>query len=1376
MNYTEAFKVCLFGSFQASLNDVPLTGFHSSKTRALLAYLVMEANRPHSRDSLATLLWGDQTSQKARTNLRTTFAKLRQLLAPLEADTPLFTTTRQTIQLNLNPAHHWVDAKVFDDLLTQYKEESGDTPIDIPACAKAISQAISLYQGEFLSDLWVENAEAFEAWRLEQQEKYHLRMLSLLNCLAGYHLSNTHNQLDYQLAEQYARQQLTLEPWSEVAHSQLMEILAKTGQQTAALAQFEICRQVLAEELGMEPSPETAALAEKIRRGELDRSVQTQTATPQLSWTEIPLMGTFFGRSNELAQLQQWLVEERCRLVTILGIGGQGKTSLAVQLAHTVSPQFDVVTWHSLLNAPQLDEILPSILQTLNGSPVFDYPDSLDEQLSLLLHHLRQKRCLLVLDNLETILQSGLAGQYRSSYEAYGQLIETIAQHQHQSCLLLTSRERPQNRSLKQTNLPGIQSLALNGLDVGAAHQILQVQGVTVNQIETHHLARRYSGNPLALNLVSQTIQDIYFGSIEAFLNEETPIFDDIRSVLDEQFNRLSPLERDILLWLAISREPLFPPDLTALLARPIRQRELLETLHSLQQRLLLERDQAGFRLQNVIIEYLTDYLVEQISQEIEQGQLSLLHSHALLHTQAKTYVRQSQRRLILQPIAERLEAQLGLAGFDQICRHFLDQSRQSSLPASYAAGNILNLLLYLEIEVSNYDFSGLQVWQADLQGKLLPGVNFSQADLSGSTFTDIFDVIYSVAFSPDGQLLAAGGVYGRIRIWSVATGQPIALLDAQTPTVLTVAFSPDGQTLASNGSHGDEQVIYLWEVGTWQRLKTLQGHADGVSTVAFSPDGQSLASGSNDHTIRLWDIKSGQTYHTLIGHSNNVQTVAFNPKGQILVSGSRDHTVRLWDLSDPTPSVSSSKAKYILQEHGSWVNAVAISPNGQTLASSGEDGTIYLWDLSRLEESQPYPNTPSKTLTTQPHGVQAVAFSPDGQSLASGSNDHIIRLWNVETGQPTQILQGHKHWIRTVAYSPNGQMLASGGWDQTVQLWDVEQPGHYPRQTFEGYSNVTTAVTYSPDGQMLASAHTHELVRLWDITTKQLRYNLQGHKNWVWHIAFSPDGETLASSSYDHTVRLWNAKTGRLQEILHGPQDSLQGIAFSPDGQTLAGSGMDHIIYLWDVKQGVLKQTLKHHTNWVQSVAFSPDEQILASSSGDQSIILWDVTLGQVRTVLTGHEKGIQNIRFSPDGTLLASISWDTTIRLWDTNSGECRHILEGHTQTSQGVAFSPDGQTLASCSYDQTIRLWDVNTGQPRQVLTGHTGWVLYVAYSPDGQTLASCGTDDTIKFWNPATGTCLESWEIPGPYEGMNISGATGITEAQRSALKALGAVEN
>jgi len=577
-------------------------------------------------------------------------------------------------------------------------------------------------------------------------------------------------------------------------------------------------------------------------------------------------------------------------------MGGLGKTALAAKLAQAVAGRFESVIWRSLLNAPPFAEIVRSCLQFLSAQQITDLPDSLDEQLALLFEQLRRQRCLIVLDNLETILQGGdRAGYYRPGYEAYDQLIRRVGESRHQSCLLLTSRERPRGFKRLEAETTSVRSLQLAGLDPDAGQEILKARGLTGSAEAGAALIERYSGNPLALRLVAETIHELLDDDIAAFLTEETPIFDDIRDVLDQQFARLSALEQELLTWLAIEREAIRPEQLQANLVQPPRQRELLERLRALHRRSLLERGETGFTLQNVVMEYVTDRLVEAVYQELVEGKVTeQLNRYALLKAQAKEYVRASQARLILQPIIERLQVHYGAGGLETWLKALVAKLRLtaavsetaavSSPQPGYAGGNLLNLLLHLKPELTGLDFSGLPVWQAYLQGMKLREVNFSQTDLANSVFTETFDLILSVALSPDGRLLAAGTTNGRIWVWGIVNHQLILTCDAHPSWIWSICFSPDGRMLASGGTA--DQLIYLWDAQTGQCLKTLSGYPGCAWSICFSPDGQMLASGRDtEPTIQLWDIQTGQCLKILQGHTAPVCSVNFSPDGQTLAS-----------------------------------------------------------------------------------------------------------------------------------------------------------------------------------------------------------------------------------------------------------------------------------------------------------------------------------------------------------------------------------------------------------------------------------------------------------------------------------------------------------
>ncbi|KAL4734024.1 hypothetical protein BDV11DRAFT_175153 [Aspergillus similis] len=280
-------------------------------------------------------------------------------------------------------------------------------------------------------------------------------------------------------------------------------------------------------------------------------------------------------------------------------------------------------------------------------------------------------------------------------------------------------------------------------------------------------------------------------------------------------------------------------------------------------------------------------------------------------------------------------------------------------------------------------------------------------------------DWVLSVAFSPDGRLLASGSVDRNIKLWDPATGTLKHTLEGHSDWVQSVAFSSDGRLLAS---HSRDEIIKLWDPASGVLKHTLAGHSDWVQSVAFSPNGRLLASGSRAKTIKLWDPATGALKHTLEGHSDWVLSVAFSPDGRLLASGSVDRNIKLWDPA-------SGALKHTLEGHSDWVRSVAFSPDGRLLASHSVDKTIKLWD--------PATGALKHTLAGHSDWVQSIAFQPDGRLLASGSRDKTIKLWDPATDALKHTLEGHSEWVSSVAFSPDGRLLASGSHDKTIKLWD---------------------------------------------------------------------------------------------------------------------------------------------------------------------------------------------------------------------------------------------------------------------------------------------------------------------------------------------------
>ncbi len=1095
--------------------------------------------------------------------------------------------------------------------------------------------------------------------------------------------------------------------------------------------------------------------------------------------SEMPNIPVFYGRDDELATLTQWIVKEKCRLMAILGIGGIGKTALAAKLVKHIQHEFQYVIWKSLREAPSVENILGDVIKVLSNFHDIDGPDSLGHKITQLIEYLDQSRCLLVLDNVETILQQGThVGQYRKGDEGYGELIKRVGESSHQSCLVLTSREKPKEIKLLAGETGPIRSRQITGLDESEGDKFFtNIPYFSHSPLDLIKLIRHYACNPFALKVVAGDIQEWSFEDISKWigqLDDGGSIFDDINHLLTEQFERLSVTEREVIYWLAINREPILMSDLKEDVVSPKIKREVCNAVNSLRRRYLIEKvADDGFTLQNVMMEYTTEQLVTKVVTEIETAEISFFNSHALIKATAKDYVRETQIRLILDAVKDRLIADMGQTRVEKRLKQILSKLRKESpgLPG-YAAGNIFNLLRQMDIDLSGSDFYQLAVWQAYFQGLDLHRVNFAHAEFKQSVFTQTIGSVLAVALSPDGKWLATGDANNEVRLWRMPSCELYSVFKEHTDWVFSVAFSPDGQMLASGSQDGTINIRHLREE---KCLKTLTiEHDTWVRSIAFNRDGL-LASVGGDDDVKIWNSDDGTLFKKLSGHTDRVQAVAFSPvDGQILVSGGEDHSVRIWDIRQAEEPLQT------LEGHNGWTRAIAISPDGKKIASGSYDHTIKLWDMHT-----------GQCLDTlkRPEGhtdrVRAVAFSPDGQTLASGSYDSTIRLWNVHTAKCQQVLQGHTDWVWSIAFSADGKILASGSNDQTVRLWDV-QTGRCLK-TVHGYVNWIWSVAFSPDGQTLASGSNDHAVRIWDRQTGQCLKTLHEHKGWVRSVAFSSDGQKLVTGSEDKTVRVYSAPDlrgfGNLEGLdkatILGKHDNwVESVSFSPDDEQIASCGGDSTVKIWRVTDGECIKNFSY-SDRVRSVVFSPDGQFLVTGIDnridDNTVRIRNIESDEQSKTLGEHSNGVLSVSFNSDGQKLASGGQDNTVKIWDVANNKSIHTLQGHTGKVRSVVFSTNCRIVVSGSDDKTIKIWDTYNGECVKTLSGHERPVLSVAISPDAQTIASSSKDETIRLWDINTGDCLMTLRLPKPYDGMNITKAAGLTDEQKAALKALGAVE-
>ncbi|AFY93127.1 NB-ARC domain-containing protein [Chamaesiphon minutus] len=1154
-------------------------------------------------------------------------------------------------------------------------------------------------------------------------------------------------------------------------------------------------------------------------------SVETQNKSKKTDIRELGINSKdiFFGRAEQIDQLKNSVQGNTCKLIVLSGMGGIGKTALANQICESSDSKY--IICRSLREMPPAIDVLSNFFDFLSDKNEGMDNLSLELIVDKIIFYISESPCLLILDNMESIMDIGEGlGEFQESYKEYQYFIDRVVTSNHNSCLLVTSRECP--NIVENLDRSTYLNIALTGLDRDSAVHFVKSKGLQDSEDVIEKLVKACSYHPLILKLACGFIPGIYT-NIQQLLDNQTINFSDSNEILEQHFERLSSVESTIIYWLAIARD--FIPDdkLSEFIYPEERHSNIRSGLLKLNDRSLIKKDNLlpRWTLENVIMEFATEKLVRLLMADILRtieliasnnldnfDDLGIFNKFPLFQATASEYIKKIQIRLILQRIKGSC-FKYGYHTLESWAKSIIQAQRINITNRGYAVGNVVNILIQEKQKIENsIDLSGLNIKEVDFSSADLQKVNMSNSYLDRCTFKESIFPLTSVTFIDNikNPLLITGDDAGVISVWDINDKARICKSREHNHGVNSIipiySNSSDESCICHLITTGNEGKVKLWMITTQDNnlalssIKTISNIENTeIHSSAVSNDSKLLAIGFATGLLEVWSIQDFQDINCIFRENVNsgvsLSALAFDNSSDLLLISRNDKEIKILNLVDRQCHSSDFTGEiYSCLKFDRENRLIATSTKGSLSIAAIQDKSLTILHHQPNVTRNKVPLENLNIYYDAGGALYIFASSSIGQDTTSKMYTFKIEGEDNNSLSINQInsFNAERSTINALCISSEMKLLSSVRRDCVVQLWDINDVENSKCiHSIYGYSGYINRVVFDPNNNnyILSSSNEND-IRRWRVDSDEPYFDesesISGHLREVIPIIFSNDGEFFASGSDDNDVIFRKASNFTSIRKLTGHNNRVCSIAFATHQKILATGSYDRSFKIWSLESLECIETKTEQKARIYALAFNPHSKYnhLASGGSNGTICIWDSN-SFVRIHLMEGSSFITGLSFSNDGKLLVSGHGDSRyIRLWNIeNNYELIREFKAHDGIVYSVVFNHDSSILATGGGDALIKLWDVRDkdnikpiGKP---LEGHSSWVHSVAFNATGTRLISGSGDNTIVLWN------IENLEQPfliksqraySPYDGLNIRDVRNLRGTQRENLKNLGAVES